>query len=639
MDEAHTRALEDHFGHRSLRDGQAEVISRVIKGVNTLAVLPTGGGKSLCYQFPATVLEGLVVVVSPLIALMRDQVDALEKKGVSAARIDSSTGEAARLETLARIESGALRILYLSPEKLSEPAMLKLLKNVRISLVAIDEAHCISEWGHSFRPSYIRIPKLARSLKPGCVLALTATASPAAAREIRRAFGILRRDQVQTSFYRKNLHYGVSVCPAEEKRGKLLDILADPSNAPAIVYATRRGDVEELAKFLRDAGVPARAYHAGMPADARAGVQDGFTRHRFGVICATIAFGMGVDMPDVRCVVHYHPPKSPEGWMQESGRAGRDGKASRCELLVNGDDRAMLEGMVRAKQPGRAAVRAVLDNIFSQAPSAIVSRYHLSTLNDVPAELLDILLVRLEIGGWITRDGASWMWCHLVPLRWDAAARQRLLRGFPAKQREVFAKMLASRRRTNLLELSGGDVVKMNRLVSQLRELEAGGEVKLKMSHSLVHYRVKHTPENIRELADEMLETFREHSGHELERLGEVFNMAVSRRCIAAAIVGYFGEKLGAPCGRCASCLGKKRPRTLPRTPAAEVSLAEMQTIRELVAEKRPALSSPERLARFLGGIHSPAMMRYRLYSHSAWGLLERLPHDDILAHARAGML
>lgn len=627
--------LQRHFGHASLRPGQAEIIDRVLAGVNTLAILPTGGGKSLCYQFPAVVSDGLTVVVSPLIALMRDQVNTLLQQGIAAARMDSSADDEAREEIMQEIAAGSLKLLYLSPERLTDPALLALLKKSNIALVAVDEAHCISEWGHSFRPSYIRMPRLVKSLKPKAILALTATASPQTAQGIRKAFRILKKDQVQTSFYRENLQFDVTAGNEEAKKGRLLEVLQSAGMTPAIVYATKRGDVEEVTAFLNRHGVVAKSYHAGMPADVRAEVQDGFVAHRFPVICATIAFGMGVDMPDVRAVIHYHPPKSPEGWIQESGRAGRDGLPSHCELLINADDRTMLEGLVQAKQPGAAAVRAILQHVFSQGSRAIVSRYNLSTLNDVPVELLDILLARLETAGWMVQDGASWMWCHLVPLRWDQAARQRMLRGFPKSQQAMFLEMLDSKRRISLLELAENQVVKMNKIVGQLRELEAGGEVRLKMSHSLTHFRIKKEPENLEELVEEMLAVFQQHTEYDLQRIESVFKMAQSRRCLAVSLVGYFGEKLAAPCGHCASCLGKKRPRKLPASPAAEVSLDELESIQQLVAEKRAPLSSPERLARFLCGIYSPAMMRYRLYQHDHWGMLERFPFEEVrqLAH------
>ncbi|MFK7910514.1 MAG: ATP-dependent DNA helicase RecQ [Akkermansiaceae bacterium] len=628
--------LKRHFGHDALRLGQDDVIDRVLDAVNTLAVLPTGGGKSLCYQLPALMLDGLTLVISPLIALMRDQVKALEKKDIPAARIDSTTDEEDFEPIVQRIRAGELKLLYMSPERIAEPSMLALLREQKISLVAIDEAHCISEWGHSFRPSYIRLPKVVRRLKPEVVLALTATASPKAASGIRKAFGILKRDQIQTSFYRENLSFGVHAIEAKEKKNFLLGLLSRADATPAIVYATRRGDVEEIASYLNKHGIAARAYHAGMPAGARAEVQDGFLQHRFPVICATIAFGMGVDMPDVRSVIHYHPPKSPEGWVQESGRAGRDGKPSRCEILINKNDQEILQSMTIAKQPSKNAIQAILRNIFSQGARAVVSRYNLSTLQDVPIELLDILLARLETGGWITPDGGSWMWCHLVPLRWDADARSRILHGFAKKNHAMLGELIDSRQRVSLFDLADGKITKLNSLIKLLRELEAAGDVRLKLSHSLVHYRVKKSPESLSDLSDEMLLVFQQHEEHDLGRINEVFKMATSRKCIAVSLVGYFGEKLTEPCGSCASCCGKKRPRKLPAAQVEEISAEEIELIQTLVRENRAALSSPERLARLLCGIYSPAMLRYRLYQNDCWGLLERLPFLDVLAYTRS---
>ena len=474
-----------------------------------------------------------------------------------------------------------------------------------------------------------------KSLRPGCILALTATASPKAAQGIRKAFSILKRNQIEASFYRANLEFHVSVCAQDDKQGRVLEVVKCQERLPAIVYATRRGDVESLAAFLQQSGIRARAYHAGLPAVVRAEVQDGFVAQEFDVICATIAFGMGVDMPNIRAVIHYHPPKSPEGWIQESGRAGRDRKPSHCELLLNGDDRAMLEGMVQAKQPSEQAVYGILHNIFAQGERAIISRYHLSTLNDVAMELLDILIARLETAGWIFQDGASWMWCHLVPLRWDEASRQRVLSGFPKRQQEMFKEMLSSRQRTNLYDLAEGNVLKMNKLVRQLRELEAGGEVKLKMSHSLMHLRIKKEPSNIKQLTDDVLGVFREHCRYDMERIDAVFKMALSTQCLAVSLVGYFGEKLLEPCGKCSSCFGVKTPRQLERAKVDDVTMNELELIHELLAEKRPVLSSPERVARFLCGIYSPAMMRYRMYSHDSWGMLGRLAYDDVLAYTR----
>lgn len=628
-------ALEKWFGHTELRPGQEEVLGRVLEGVNTLAVLPTGGGKSLCFQLPAVMLDGLTVVVSPLIALMRDQVRELRRKGIMAERLDSSGPDGQNQSVCQALERGELKLLYVSPESLGQPGLLEILRKLNVSLVAIDEAHCVSEWGHSFRPSYLRLGRVVRKIKPRSVLALTATASPPVAREIRKVFGILKRNQVQTSFFRSNLRFAVVPCADEDKEPRMVELLADRRSLPAIVYAVRRDTVESLATALRERGIVARAYHAGMASDARSEVQDGFTKGEIPVVCATIAFGMGVDMAGVRTVLHFQPPKSPEGWIQEAGRAGRDGNESRCILLASENDRALLENYVLAHQPTRQAVENILSRFFSQGKRAVVSRYDLGTLNDVPGGMLDILVARLEIMGFIRPDGGSWLWCHAVP----TVPMHKVLHGFKPAQQKLLLPILASRQRVDLTGVSGGTAAGQQKLMHLLAELNASGDVRMRFSHSLDHFRIRRQPENLAALAAGLHQVLLDHARDELGRIDRVFAIATSRKCIAASLLAYFGEKLAAPCGRCSSCLGEKRPRMLPHTQAGEITPDELEAVQEIIRLRKPALSGPERLARFLCGIHSPAMMRYRLYRHAHWGKLSRLPYRDVLDCAKAQLL
>ena len=635
MNEATGNALRHHFGHDSLRGGQREVIDRVLAGVNTLAVLPTGGGKSLCYQLPAVMLDGMTVVVSPLIALMRDQVDVLKRNKIDAERLDSAGTEEENDKITQKVLRGEIKILYVSPEWLSRSNLLDILNDQNVSLVAIDEAHCVSEWGHSFRPSYLRLAKRVSKIKPRSILALTATAGPSVAREIRKVFGILKRDQVQTTFFRPNLHFLIRPCADEEKDAFLLDCLSDAESFPAIVYATKRETVESVASTLRGQGIHACAYHAGMPADARSVVQDEFLTGKTPVICATIAFGMGVDMPSVRTVVHYQPPKSPEGWIQESGRAGRDGEISQCVLLASENDRALLENFVVAQKPTRKAVENILSKFFSQGKRAVISHYDLSTLNDVARATLDILVARLEILGLIVPDEGSWLWCHAVPLE----PIDKILLGFKPAEQKLLKPILETRQRVNLTEVSGGSAAGQQKLMLLLAELNASGDARMKFSHSLHHYRIRKQPDNLSKLTDKMYEVILDHSGDDLRRIDTVFSIATSRKCIAASLLAHFGEKLAESCGHCSSCLGEKRPRKLPHTLVDEVTPDELETIQQVVALRKPALASPERLARFLCGIYSPGMMRYRLYRHAHWGLLNRLPFEDVLGYARAQLM
>ncbi|MBJ05815.1 MAG: RecQ family ATP-dependent DNA helicase, partial [Verrucomicrobiaceae bacterium] len=316
--------LEKHFGFTAFRAGQGEVIESLLAGRPALAIFPTGGGKSLCYQLPAILLEGITLVVSPLIALMKDQVDGLVSRGISAARLDSSLSAEEVHSIYARMGAGQLKILFIAPERLANENFRRRLAGCRISLLAIDEAHCISEWGHNFRPDYLKLAGFANELSITRILALTATATPLVATDIRKSFGISERDHHQLSFRRPNLSLRVIPCQEEEKRDLLLARLQVDPTLPSIIYATRQETAESLAAFLKRAGLSARPYHAGLRDETRMACQEAFMSGEAPIITATIAFGMGIDKANIRRIIHYNLPKSLENYTQETGRAGRD---------------------------------------------------------------------------------------------------------------------------------------------------------------------------------------------------------------------------------------------------------------------------------------------------------------------------
>ena len=333
--------LKTHFGYDAFRPLQEEIIRTALESRDALVLMPTGGGKSLCYQLPALALPGITLVVSPLIALMKDQVDALTANGVSAAFLNSTltADEADAVET--RALSGELKILYVAPERLAAPGFQHLLGRLRVSFIAIDEAHCISEWGHDFRPDYRNLAALRRSFPGVPLMALTATATPRVREDIVRQLGLERAQTFLSSFNRPNLHY--SVRPKNNSLGQLVELLRSYKDKPAIVYCFSRKDTEALADNLRDAGFDALPYHAGLDRDVRRRTQEKFIRDQVPVIVATIAFGMGIDKPDVRLVAHMDLPKTVEGYYQETGRAGRDGLPSECVLFYTFGDRRKQE--------------------------------------------------------------------------------------------------------------------------------------------------------------------------------------------------------------------------------------------------------------------------------------------------------
>ena len=337
--EAARAAMAEVFGFHTFRPGQEEVLEAVLAGRDVLAVMPTGRGKSLCFQLPALVRGGLTLVVSPLIALMRDQVAALQANGVAAGHLTSADTPQEREETWSALERGTLRLLYVSPERLAVSGFADRLARAGLTMIAVDEAHCVSQWGHDFRPDYLRIAELARAAGEPQIAAFTATADAAARRDICARLFTAPPETFVSGFDRPNLHLAAGARRSGDRQ--ILDFVKARPGQAGIVYGASRKSCDQLAETLRRAGVDALSYHAGLDSEARSARQDRFVKEDGVVMCATIAFGMGVDKPDVRYVIHAALPKSMEGYYQEVGRAGRDGEAADTLLLWSLGDAAL----------------------------------------------------------------------------------------------------------------------------------------------------------------------------------------------------------------------------------------------------------------------------------------------------------
>ncbi len=336
------KALKDHFDLESFRPGQMEIISSVFKGCDTVAVMPTGGGKSLCFQLPATVQTGLTIVVSPLIALMNDQVQALKARGIPAGCLHSNQSYAEKKEIFSRMSQSDRFILYLSPERVQKDGFSPWLQNQRVALFAIDEAHCISQWGHDFRKEYGELSQLKVWRPDVPVLALTATATPTVIRDIVNCLGIPKADRHVYGFYRPNLYYQVQFCSdEEEKRKYLFQGLRQFPKGRVIIYCGTRKGTESWAALMMQEGESVAYYHAGLTADERTKIEHSFLQGEVRVLVATNAFGMGVDLPDVRLIIHTEMPGNLESYYQEVGRAGRDGDESTCLLLYAKKDKGL----------------------------------------------------------------------------------------------------------------------------------------------------------------------------------------------------------------------------------------------------------------------------------------------------------
>ncbi|MFT5037208.1 MAG: ATP-dependent DNA helicase RecQ [Candidatus Azotimanducaceae bacterium] len=329
--------LKKHFGYDAFRPLQEDIIDRVLKKEDCLVLMPTGGGKSLCFQLPSLLQDGLTIVISPLISLMKDQVDALTQNGISAAFINSSLSHEEIAHIVNDIQSGSIKLLYIAPERLSVPNFQELLHTIPIGLFAIDEAHCISEWGHDFRPDYRNLNKLRTTFPSIPIIALTATATQKVREDIVKQLNLPSPNIFTSSFNRENLSY--EVLPKKDSFTTILSLIELYPKESVIIYCFSRKDTEKIAEKLNAQGFNAGTYHAGLTADKRRENQDGFIRDDIHIMVATIAFGMGIDKPDVRLVIHHSLPKSIEGYYQETGRAGRDGLPARCVLLYSYADK------------------------------------------------------------------------------------------------------------------------------------------------------------------------------------------------------------------------------------------------------------------------------------------------------------
>lgn len=371
------KVLKEHFGFDTFKSNQEQIIKSLLGGHNVFVLMPTGGGKSLCYQLPSLIMEGTAIVISPLIALMKNQVDAVRHMSQSdgiAHFINSSLTRNQVEKVKDDIRNGITKLLYVAPESLTKESNIEFLKSVKISFYAVDEAHCISEWGHDFRPEYRKIRPIINEIGTAPVIALTATATEKVATDIMKNLGITDADKFKSSFNRPNLYYEIRPKTKDIDRDIIKFIKQGP-DCSGIIYCLSRKKVEELAEVLRTNNIKAEAYHAGMDAATRSKTQDDFLMERINVIVATIAFGMGIDKPDVRFVIHYDIPKSLEGYYQETGRAGRDGGEGKCIAFYSRKDLQKLEKFMEGKPVAEQDIgRQLLKETAAYAESSVCRR-------------------------------------------------------------------------------------------------------------------------------------------------------------------------------------------------------------------------------------------------------------------------
>jgi ATP-dependent DNA helicase RecQ len=637
--------LAARFGFDSFRPGQEQVVDALLAGRSALAVFPTGAGKSLCYQLPALLLEGMTIVVSPLIALMKDQIDFLQRSGIAAARLDSSLGAAEQREIFERLRGGALKLLYVAPERFNNERFLTQLARTRISLFAVDEAHCISEWGHNFRPDYLKLAARARELAAERVLALTATATPAVVADIRAGFGIEEADAVVTGFYRPNLTMLTTPVAVGERNGLLLERLRERPPGSTIVYVTLQRTSMRIAELLADAGLQARPYHAGLDAEERVAVQEWWAGSGQAIVVATIAFGMGIDKADVRYVYHYNLPKSLESYSQEIGRAGRDGRPSICELFVCAEDVPTLENFAFGDTPTREALAGLLSDVVHHpvGTELALSEYELSVRHDLRTLVLKTALTYLELDGLLRQGTPFYAGYRLRPLgissfdevfsRFDES-RARFLRRLidTGKTGRTWTTVVPDDAAAALGE-------ERRRIVATLEYLDQQGLVELQPAEVRQRYTLTARPDSEDELVGRLLERFGRRERAETGRIENVLALVTHEGCQVCALVGYFGEARTERCGHCSHCLSGRAqqvPQVEPKPPIETIVHAD--ALAALRSRHPDALGAPRQQARFLSGITSPAASRAKLTKDGLFGSLAERRFAEVLAWCEAAV-
>ena len=632
------QSLAAVFGFQQLRPGQQRVVEAVLAGRSAAAIFPTGSGKSLCYQLPALHLPHLTLVVSPLLALMQDQLAFLHARGISAASIDSAQSREDASAVMTRAKSGELKILMISVERLKNERFRNFIAQVPISLLVIDEAHCISEWGHNFRPDYLKLPDYQRQFGIPQVLLLTATATPPVIADMQQKFAIAAEDVVTTGFYRANLNLLVVPVGGTGKQRRLEQWLGAKAGQPSIVYVTQQKTAEQVAERLSQRGIPASAYHAGMAHEAREAIQRQFMAGRINCIVATIAFGMGIDKADIRNVVHFDLPKSIENYSQEIGRAGRDGQPSDCLVLANRDSLNVLENFVYGDTPELDGIRCVLDELLksSQNGEWELMLNALSEQSNIRQLPLKTLLVQLELRGIIAPRYAYFAEYRFKYLLESEA----LVAKFDGERRQFVEALISTSQRARTWCTVDFDLLyqqhqaERGRVIKALDYFQEKGWIELESKQMTEVYALLDPGFDPAALSAELHGYFSQQEASEIRRIHAMLALFASEQCLSQCLAAYFGDA-NAPqqCGHCSVCQGQvahlPEPPALPPLAGQDVrGLCDgfMRKYQELKGGE----PSAECLTRFLCGISVPLFTKLKARQLSGFAALEDYPYAEV---------